>query len=90
VWLLTEIPQQGGQPQLLKGLDFKRDHPEYSGHGATLIEQIAPESRDILDPKGEVELKILFKTVFLGVGQDAVGQLLGIRRTERWDTLKRF
>jgi len=89
-WLFTEFRQQGRQLQLFKGLDFKRDHPEHSGHGATLIEQVAPESRHILDPKREVELKILFKTVLLPVGQDAIGQLLGIRRTERWHTLERF
>ena len=89
-WLLTELLEHGGQPQLFKGLDFERDHPEYPGHGAALIEQVAPESRDILDPEGEVEFKILFKTVLLGVGQDAVGQLLGIRRTERRHILKRF
>jgi hypothetical protein len=67
---------------LFEGPDLKRDDPENAGHGAALIEQISPEARDALDPKGKVEFEILLKPVLLGIGQDAVSELFRVRSTQ--------
>jgi hypothetical protein len=42
------------------------------------VEHVAAEPADAGDAEGEVELEILFEPLLLRVGQDAVGERLGI------------
>jgi hypothetical protein len=52
-------------------------------HGTTLVEHVAAEAPDAADTEGEVELERLLEPLLLGVGHDAVRQLLGVGRRER-------
>src|ERR1043166_9559561 len=50
---------------------------------AALVEDVRPEARQPLDAEGDVELEVLLEAVLLGVGEDGVGQLLRLRRSQR-------
>ncbi len=67
-----------GEAQLLKpfdligyGADGSSDHPP-------LEKDISPESGQSLYPEGEIEFVFLLKAVFLGIGEHAVGEPLGV------------
>ena len=70
------------QGQLLEAADTLRDQAIHGGDRAALIEHVAPEAREPLDAEREVELERLLEALFLRVGEDAVGELLGLGRCE--------
>src|SRR5579862_3143141 len=59
------------QSKAVKALDLPRNGPEHGAHCAPLLEQIAAESRQVLETKGKIELQIFLETVLLRVGQHA-------------------
>ena len=56
-----------------------------AGDGAALHEDVGAEAREALDAEGEVELVFFLELVLLGVGEDAVAELLGVGGGERLD-----
>ncbi len=71
------------QTELPEAEDLVGDPPEGAGHRAALHEDVGAEPRQTLDAERDVELEVLLETVLLGVGQDGVGQLLGVDRRQR-------
>ena len=50
--------------------------------GALLEEHVGAEAGEALDPEAEVQLQALLEAVLLRVGEDAVGELLGLHRVQ--------
>ena len=73
----------GGRPELLEVADLVGNGAVDRGHRAALHEHVGAEAREALDAEAEVELEVLLEAVLLGVGQHAVGELLGLDRGER-------
>src|SRR5258708_21894122 len=67
------------QSQSVKAFDFPRNGTEYGADGSPLIENVAAEARQILQTEGEVQLQVLFETVFLRIRQNAISKRLGVR-----------
>src|SRR5712692_10141608 len=52
---LGELRDHGRQAQLLERLHVEGNLPDHERHAAALLEAVAAESGEVLDPKGEVE-----------------------------------
>ena len=78
--LVAQLAHDGGQPQLVEGLDLERDQTENSRGRAALVEGVGAETGQSLQTEGEVKFEVLFEAMLLRVGHDAVGQLLGFGR----------
>src|SRR5258708_7149414 len=59
------------QSQSVKPFDLPRNGTEDGADGSSLVENVAAEARQILQTEREVQLQVLFKTVLLGIGQNA-------------------
>ncbi len=70
------------QAELVEALDDLRDDAVDRGDGAALVEDVAAEAGDAADAEREVELERLLEPLLLRVGEDAVGQRLGLGRPE--------
>ncbi len=69
------------QPQLAEGLDRLWNQAVDGADGTALIEHVAAEPRaDGFDAERKVQLQRLLKSFLLRVGEDAVHELLGVRR----------
>src|SRR4029077_2711309 len=54
------------------------NHADYHGHAAPLLEDVATEAGQVLDPEAKVKLVFGFEPLLLILGQDRVGQLEGV------------
>ncbi len=79
-----QLRDDGRQPEFVELADPLRDEPVDGGHGAALVEHVAAEPADAADAEGEVQLHRLLEALLLGVGADAVDQLLGLGGVHRW------
>ena len=77
---LAKLGDHRRQSQLRERFDFEWDHAEDSRSGATLVKKIAAEARQAFQSERKVEFQIFFKAVLLGIGQHAIGELLGFGR----------
>ena len=59
------------------------NQPVHRADGAALVEHVAAEPRQAADAEGEVQFLRLLEALFLRVGEDAVGQRLGLGRRQR-------
>ena len=50
---------------------------------AALVEDVGAEAGQALDAEREVDLEVLLEPVLLVVGEDRVGELLGLGRRQR-------
>ena len=80
--LVADRGDHRGQAQLLEAADLVGDRPVDGGHRAPLHEDVGAEAGEALDAEAEVELQRLLEAVLLGVGEHAVGELLGLDRGE--------
>ena len=71
------------QAELVERLDLFGNDAVDGGDGAALIEHVAAEPRHAPDAEREVELEGLLEALLLRVGQDAVGERLGVGGAER-------
>src|SRR5579875_475623 len=76
--LLAEFAKHVGQAELLKRLNFKRNHTEDGSGSPALVEQIATKAGQIPNAKRKIELQRFLKAVFLRLGQHTIRQLLGL------------
>ncbi len=81
--LLADLLDHRGQVEVAEGLDLVGDGPEHRGHRAALVEDVGAEAGEPLDAEREVELEVFLETVLLDVGEDRVGDLLGVGGGER-------
>ncbi len=75
---LGQLLHDGGKPQFLKGHELIGDDPERRGHSAALHEHVGAKAGKALDAEREIKLIVVFEFMFLGVGKDAVTEVLGI------------
>ncbi len=80
---LADLLDDRRQTELAEAADLVRNLPESGGDRAALVEDVGAEAGQPLDAEGEVELEVLLQAVFLVVGEDRVGDLLGLGRRER-------
>src|SRR5665213_2037636 len=64
------------QAERVETLDLPWNGAEHRAHGATLVEQVAAESRQILEAERKIELQVFLEPVLLGIGQYAIRQRL--------------
>ncbi len=86
---LAELRDDGRQAQLLEGFDLVGDGAEDRADRAALVEEVGAEARQPPHAEREVQLKRLLEAVLLRVGQDAVGERLGVGRAERAEAVER-
>ncbi len=67
------------QAQRVKTFEFPRNGPKDGPYRAALIEKIASKTSQILQSEGKIQFQVFLEPMLLRVGQDAVGQGLGIR-----------
>ena len=80
--LVAQLADHGRQAELVEGLDLERNHAEYGSRSAALVEAVRAETGQALQAKRKVQFEVLFKTVLLRIGHDAVGELLGLSRRQ--------
>ena len=73
-----------GQAESVKSLDVPRNGAEHRADGATLVEAVSAEARQVLQTKRKVQLQVFFKAMLLRVGQHAISERLGVRGSKRW------
>jgi hypothetical protein len=73
--LVTEFIYNGRQSQFLKGWDLVGDQTKRPGQGPPLHENIRSESAQPAKTKRQVQFLILFESMFLGFGENAVAQV---------------
>ncbi len=78
--LVAKFCDHGGQAQLVKILDFKRNHTEHGRGRAALIENVGTKTSEALQTERKVQFKAFLEAMLLRVGHDRVGKLLGLRR----------
>ena len=66
----------------MEGLDLKRNQTEDAGRSAALIENVGAETGQPLQAERKVELETFLEAVLLRIGHHAVGQLLGLGRSQ--------
>src|SRR5579864_2767436 len=76
--LVAQPSHDCGESESVERLDFPWDRPEDGCNGAALMKDIAAEASQALQAEGEVELKVFLQPVLLDVGENAVGERLGI------------
>ena len=69
-WLVAELLDDLGQPQLVERSNLERDSSEHPGHVPLLQEHVAAEARQTLHAEREIQLLILFQPRLLLVGED--------------------
>ena len=81
--LVAEELDDRRQTQLLEAEDLVGNLPVDAADRAALHEVVGPEAGQALDAEREVELEVLLEAVLLGVGQNRVGELLGLGDRQR-------
>ncbi len=87
--LAGELLQDGGQVELLEGLDLLRDVAEGGADRAALEEAVDAEAGHVGDRVGEVELGVVLEPLALVVVEDRVDDLARLLRGQRRDVLER-
>src|SRR5262249_6795823 len=82
-WLFAQPGNHLRQIELLESLDLERNHAVNGPDSAAMVKAVAAEAVQAFQSEGKVQLQILFKTMLLRVGEDAVGELFGFRRSQR-------
>ncbi len=80
---VAELRDDRGQAQLVERLDLVRDGAEDRADRAALVEEVGAEARQSPHAEREVEFEVLLEAVLLRVGQDRVGEGLGVGGGER-------
>ena len=80
---LGQVGDDRRQAELVEWLDLFGNDPVDGRDGAPLIEHVAAKPRHAPDAEREVELEGLLEAFLLRVGQDAVGERLGVGGAER-------
>ena len=75
---LGQRGQNGRQVEFLERFDRLRNQSIHGAHGAALVEDVRSEARHAADAERKIELERLLESLLLGVGHDAVRQLLGL------------
>jgi hypothetical protein len=81
--LLAKGLHDRGQAELPEPEDLVRDLAIDTRDRAPLHEVVRAEARESFDAEREIEFQGLFEAVLLAVGQDRVGELLGLRYGHR-------
>ena len=68
---------------MTEGADLERYLSEGRCQRAALLEDVGAKTRQPLDAEGQVDLEVLFEALLLLVGEDGVGQPLGVGRGQR-------
>ena len=80
---LGQLADDRRQPELVEALDDLGNDAVDGGDRAALVEDVAAEAGDAADAEREVELERFLEALLLRVGQHAVGERLGLGRSER-------
>src|SRR5205807_5374300 len=70
--LLGQLRHHPREPELLERLDVEGDLPDDERHAAALLEAVAAEPRQVLNPEGEVELVFGLEPLLLIFGEHRV------------------
>src|SRR5262249_49347807 len=79
---LSELLDDRRQAQFHEPLDLRRDHADGACDRPALPIDVAAKAREPLDAEGQVELVLLLELLLLPLVQDAIRELLGVRRRE--------
>ncbi len=79
---LGQLGDDRRQPQLLERSHIERNHADYHGHTAPLLEHVPAEAGQVLDPEAKVKLVFGFEPLLLILGEYRVGQLQGVFAVE--------
>ena len=79
--LFAHLADDCGKPELVERLDLEWNETEDRRCRAALIENVGAESGQSFQAEREIQFKVLFEAMLLGVGHHAVGELLGFRRS---------
>src|SRR2546426_9302474 len=71
---LGQLRHDLGETQVVERADVERNLPDDERHAATLLEAVAAEPRQVLDPEREVELVLGLEALLLALGQHRVGE----------------
>jgi len=79
---LGELGYDGRQPEILERAHVEGNLPDDERHAAALLEAVAAEPRQVLDPEREIELALGFEPLLLVLGQHRVGDRQRVLRGE--------
>src|SRR4029077_1123247 len=67
--LVADLLHDRRETELPKSEDLVGDLPVNGGRGAALVEDVCAEAGQPFDTEGKIELEVLLKAVFLGIGE---------------------
>src|SRR3989449_317674 len=70
---LGQLRHDARQSQLLERPHVERDLPDHERYAAALLEAVAAEPRQVLDPEREIELVLDLEPLLLVLGEHRIG-----------------